>query len=92
MSECDVLAAPTATIAAAPIADRPEDYDRNAWKNTGIFNLTGQPSISIPCGFTNAGLPVGLMITGRLFDDQKVLEFAHAFEQATEWHRKTPDI
>ncbi len=92
MSECDVLAAPTATIAAAPIADRPEDYGRNGWKNTGIFNLTGQPSISVPCGFTQAGLPVGLMVTGRLFEDEKVLQFANAFEQATEWHKRVPDI
>ncbi len=92
MSECDVLAAPTATIAAAPIADRPEDYGRNGWKNTGIFNLTGQPSVSVPCGFTQAGLPVGLMVTGRLFEDEKVLQFANAFEQATEWHKRVPDI
>jgi aspartyl-tRNA(Asn)/glutamyl-tRNA(Gln) amidotransferase subunit A len=92
MSECDVLAAPTATTAAAPIADRPEDYGRLAWKNTGIFNLTGQPSLSVPCGFTQAGLPVGLMITGRLFEDNKILQFANAFERATEWHKNIPDI
>ncbi len=92
MSECDVLAAPTSTIAAAPIADRPADYGRNAWKNTGIFNLTGQPSVSVPCGLTQGDLPVGLMITGRLFEDKKVLQFANAFERATEWHKRAPDI
>ena len=92
MSECDVLAAPTATTAAAPIADRPEDYGRLAWKNTSIFDLTGQPSLSVPCGFTQAGLPVGLMITGRLFEDNKILQFANAFERATEWHKSIPDI
>ena len=92
MSECDVLAAPTATIAAALIADRPADYGRNATKNTGIFNFTGQPSISVPCGFTRGGLPVGLMITGRLFEDKKVLQFANAFERATEWHKRAPNI
>jgi aspartyl-tRNA(Asn)/glutamyl-tRNA(Gln) amidotransferase subunit A len=92
MLECDVLAAPTATIAAAPIADRPEDYGRNAWKNTGIFDFTGQPSISVPCGFTPEGLPVGLMITGRLVEDEKVLRIAHAFERATDWHRRAPEI
>lgn len=92
MSECDVLAAPTATIAAAPIVDRPADYERNALKNTSIFNLTGQPSVSVPCGFTRGGLPVGLMITGRLFEDRKVLQFANAFERATEWHKRAPDV
>jgi Asp-tRNA(Asn)/Glu-tRNA(Gln) amidotransferase A subunit family amidase len=92
MAECDVLAAPTATIAAAPIAKRPEDYGRLAWKNTRIFNFTGQPSVSIPCGFTQAGLPVGLMLTGPLYADEKVLQLAHAFERANEWRDKTPNL
>lgn len=92
LGECDVLAAPTATIAAAPIAHRPDDYHTHAWKNTGIFDFTGQPSISVPCGFTGRGLPVGLMFSGRLFEDAKVLQLAHAFEQATEWHERVPDL
>ena len=73
------LRAPTAGIPAAPITDRPEDYGKLSWKNTGIFDFTGQPSISIPCGFTQSGLPVGLMITGRRFEDRRVLQFASAF-------------
>lgn len=92
MSTCDVLAAPTATIAPAPIANRPDDYGHLAWKNTGIFDFTGQPSVSVPCGFTQRGLPVGLMITGRLFEDKKVLQFANAFEQATERHTRVPEL
>ncbi len=92
MTECDVLAAPTATIAAAPIAERPVDYGQLAWKNTGIFNFTGQPSVSIPCGFTQAGLPVGLMLSGSRFADHKVLQVAHAFERATTWSAETPDL
>lgn len=92
MTECDVLAAPTAAIAAAPIAERPVDYGRLAWKNTGIFNFTGQPSVSIPCGFTQAGLPVGLMLSGPRFTDQKVLQVAHAFEHATPWADTRPDL
>ncbi len=92
MQGCDLLVAPTATIAAAPIAERPADYGKHAWKNTSVFDLTGQPSISVPCGFTPAGLPVGLMISGRLFEDRKVLQFAHAFEQATAWHARTPGV
>lgn len=92
MAGCDVLAAPTATIAAAPIADRPEDYRLLSWKNTGIFDLTGQPSISIPCGFTEAGLPVGLMLTGRLFEDRTVLQIASLFEAATDWQTRRPSL
>ncbi len=92
MSECDVLVAPTATIAASPIADRPEDYRRHGWKNTGISDFTGQPSVSIPCGFTDDGLPVGMMFTGRLLEDRKVLQIGHAIQQATDWYRTPPDF
>ena len=92
MSKCDVLVAPTATIAAAPIADRPEDYRRHGWKNTGISDFTGQPSVSIPCGFTDKGMPVGIMFTGRLFEDKKVLQIGHAIQQATNWYRAPPEF
>ena len=92
MAACDVLAAPTATIAAAPISKRPKDYGRLGWKNTGIFNFTGQPSISLPCGFTPDNLPVGLMLTGRPFEDEQVLQIAAAFERATPWHQRHPPL
>jgi len=92
LSECDVLVAPTATITAAPILDRPEDYRRHGWKNCGISDFTGQPSVSIPCGFTDKGLPVGMMFTGRLFEDRGVLQIAHAVQQATDWYRTPPDF
>ena len=55
-------------------------------------NLTGQPAVSVPCGFSSQGLPVGLQISGRLFEDDVVLKVAHAYEQATEWHKKHPEI
>lgn len=92
MSRCDVLVAPTATIAASPIAERPEDYRRHGWKNTGISDFTGQPSVSLPCGFTGNGIPVGMMFTGRLFEDRKVLQIGHAIQQATDWYRTPPDF
>jgi aspartyl-tRNA(Asn)/glutamyl-tRNA(Gln) amidotransferase subunit A len=92
MAEADVevLLAPTSNVTAAPIAAQPEDHGLYSWRNTGIFDFTGQPSISVPCGFTPAGLPVGLMVTGRLFEDATLLRFAQAFEQASPWHLKTP--
>ena len=92
MSRCDVLVAPTSTVAACPIANLPPRYGYHAWHNTGLFDFTGQPSISLPCGFTEAGLPVGLMITGRLYDDARVLAIAQAFEAATNWHKMRPPI
>jgi aspartyl-tRNA(Asn)/glutamyl-tRNA(Gln) amidotransferase subunit A len=52
----------------------------------------GIPAISVPCGFTDAGLPVGLMIAGPRFAEGRVLALARAFEQATEWHRRRPPL
>ena len=56
------------------------------------YNLTGMPAVSVPCGFTPEGLPIGLQIAGRLFDDATVLRAAHAYEQATPWHKIHPDL
>ena len=92
MDQCDVLAMPTSTVAAAPIAEQPRDHDVERRKNACIFNFTGQPAISVPCGFTAAGLPVGMMLVGAMFEDAKVFHFAHAFEAATPWHLQHPDI
>ena len=61
-------------------------------RNTRPFNLTGSPAISVPCGFTREGLPIGLQLTGRLFDEATVLRAAHAYEQATDWHMIRPRI
>jgi amidase len=56
------------------------------------ITVTGLPAISVPCGFTDDGLPVGIQIVGRHQDDWGVLQLAHAFEQATEaWRRRPPD-
>ncbi len=55
-------------------------------------NLAGVPAISIPCGFTSEGLPVGLQIIGRAFDEEMILRIAHAYEQSTDWHKRKPDI
>jgi aspartyl-tRNA(Asn)/glutamyl-tRNA(Gln) amidotransferase subunit A len=91
MENCDVLAVPTSTVAAAPIRQQPRDHQRERRKNACIFDFTGQPSISVPCGFTRDGLPVGLMISGRMFEDATVFRFAYAFEQATAWHGHHPE-
>jgi aspartyl-tRNA(Asn)/glutamyl-tRNA(Gln) amidotransferase subunit A len=56
------------------------------------FNFTGQPAASVPCGFTGAGLPVGLQIVGRRFDEPAVLRAAAAFEKAYPWADKHPDL
>lgn len=59
-------------------------------ENTAQFNNMGIPAISVPCGFTSTGLPVGLMIAGPRFSEGLVLALAWAYEKATEWHKKRP--
>jgi aspartyl-tRNA(Asn)/glutamyl-tRNA(Gln) amidotransferase subunit A len=61
-------------------------------RNTVPFNALGIPTISIPCGFSRAGLPIGLQISGPRLGEVRVLALAHAYEQATEWHRRTPAV
>jgi aspartyl-tRNA(Asn)/glutamyl-tRNA(Gln) amidotransferase subunit A len=56
------------------------------------YNLTGLPAISVPCGFGSNGLPIGLQIAGRAFDEQTVLRLAHAYEARTDWHLRHPPI
>jgi aspartyl-tRNA(Asn)/glutamyl-tRNA(Gln) amidotransferase subunit A len=61
-------------------------------ENTGQFNIYGIPAISVPCGFTSTGLPVGLMIAGPRFSEARVLALANAYEKATEWHKRNPPL
>ncbi len=57
-----------------------------------VFNATGQPSITLPCGFDRDGLPIGLMLSGRRSEDDLVLRVARAYESATPWHARRPPI
>jgi aspartyl-tRNA(Asn)/glutamyl-tRNA(Gln) amidotransferase subunit A len=54
------------------------------------FNAYGLPTISVPCGFTRDGLPIGLQITAPRLGEKRMFALAHAFEQATEWHTRDP--
>jgi aspartyl-tRNA(Asn)/glutamyl-tRNA(Gln) amidotransferase subunit A len=53
-------------------------------------NLAGLPALALPCGFDNAGLPIGLQVIGRPFEEATVLRVGYAYEQATDWHRRRP--
>jgi len=55
-------------------------------------NLAGVPGISVPCGFSSEGMPIGLQIIGKHFDESTVYRAAHAFEQATDHHKKRPAL
>jgi aspartyl-tRNA(Asn)/glutamyl-tRNA(Gln) amidotransferase subunit A len=77
----------------ASIKREESDKPRNPeLENTGQFNIYGIPAISIPCGFTSAGLPLGLMIAGPRFSEGKVLALANAYERVTEWHSSRPPL
>ena len=55
-------------------------------------SLTGLPALSLPCGFTQAGLPIGMQLIGRLWEEGTVLQVGHAYEQSTDWHRRRPPV
>jgi len=90
--ECDVIMGPVAPTAAFKIGDKADDpvqmYLNDIFTIAG--NLTGAPGISIPCGFDRNGLPIGVLIQGHSFAEAKLLNLAHQFQQATDWHTKVP--
>jgi aspartyl-tRNA(Asn)/glutamyl-tRNA(Gln) amidotransferase subunit A len=95
----DVLITPTAPVTATPIGVWEVEMHgervplRNCWTTfTSPFNHCGFPATSQPCGFDAQGLPIGLQVVGRAWDDATVLRAANAFEQATAWHRRRPDL
>jgi len=89
----DFLLTPTTPITAPTIEghDAVEQAGRLT-RFTAPFNLAGLPALSLPCGFSKEGLPIGLQIISRAWGDFKVLNAGHAFEQATEWHKQRPVI
>jgi len=96
-STVDLLVTPTTPVAPITIAeaiDMPQPPSPGeVWlRNTRPFNAYGLPTISLPCGFTRAGLPIGLQIAGPPFGERKLLAFAYAYEQATEWHKRVPPL
>jgi aspartyl-tRNA(Asn)/glutamyl-tRNA(Gln) amidotransferase subunit A len=97
MERYDLLLTPTLPIAAFAAGKlAPGGEVTGKWVNwtpfTYPFNLTMQPAASVPCGFTRAGLPAGLQVVGRMFDDATVLCACHAYEQATGWSEMRPKL
>ncbi len=90
----DVIATPTSPTAAFRIGEKSADPLQMYLSDifTISINLAGLPGISIPCGFAGGGLPVGLQLIGRHFDEEMLIRVAHAYEQSTEWHRKRPAL
>jgi aspartyl-tRNA(Asn)/glutamyl-tRNA(Gln) amidotransferase subunit A len=93
----DVLVTPTLPLPAFPVGrDVPEGWPSPDWTSwtpyTYPFNLTQQPALSVPCGFTAAGLPIGLQIVGARHADALVLRVGQAYQSATDWHRRLPGL
>jgi len=91
---CDVIVTPTSPTAAFRIGEKVDDplqmYLADVF--TISANLAGVPGISVNCGFTVAGLPIGLQILGKPFDEATILKAAHAYEQATPWRTRRPAL
>jgi len=95
-AEVDVLVTPTVPIPPPTIAELKQNPDQLRerelilLRNTRPFNVWGLPAISVPCGFTESGLPIGLQIAGPHWQETKVLQLAQAYEKATVWHKRQP--
>ena len=98
LRDVDALIVPTTMAPAWPLAkidatsESYLDYNKRVHRNTGIGNLLNLCAVSVPCGFTSGGLPIGLMIYAKPFHEDMALRVAHAYEQATQWHKRRPDL
>jgi aspartyl-tRNA(Asn)/glutamyl-tRNA(Gln) amidotransferase subunit A len=91
-SRADVIVTPTSPTTAFKLGEKTQDplqmYLSDIY--TISVNLAGLPALSLPCGFDRQGMPIGMQIIGKRFDELTVLRVAHAYEQATEWHLRKP--
>ncbi|MEN6587232.1 MAG: amidase, partial [Sulfuricella sp.] len=92
--QCDVIMGPTAPTTAFKLGEKSDDpvsmYLSDIY--TIAVNLAGLPGMSVPCGFGDNGLPVGLQIVGNYFAEAKMLNVAHQYQLATDWHVRLPPL
>ena len=98
LKNVDALLVPATAIPALPMAESDADVETYAernlsyLRNTAIGNILNMCGLSVPCGFTKQGLPIGLMIYAKPFQENLVLRAGYAFQAVTDWHRRTPDL
>ena len=98
LRDVDALIVPTTMSAARPLAaidasnETYLDYNLKVHRNCGLGNVLNFCGVSVPCGFTADGLPIGLMVYAKPFAEDMALRVAYAYEQATEWHTRHPDL
>lgn len=96
--DIDALLVPTTMIPAKPIGEvdaSPDVYrifNGQYLRNTSLGNILNLCAVTVPCGFTREGLPIGLMIYAKPFQEERALRVAYAYEQVTDWHMKHPDL
>jgi aspartyl-tRNA(Asn)/glutamyl-tRNA(Gln) amidotransferase subunit A len=96
--DVDAVLTPTTPVPAPKASELPSPFDEIMandavlWRNTRPFNLLALPTISIPCGFTELGIPVGLQLSGAPWQELQLLKIAHAYEQTTNWNTRRPTI
>jgi aspartyl-tRNA(Asn)/glutamyl-tRNA(Gln) amidotransferase subunit A len=95
----DLLITPTLALPAFPVGQRPKTIAGHAvdermgfYPFTFPFNMAGNPAASIPCGFSKEGLPIGLHLVGRRYEEVTVFQAAAAFEEARPWANKRPSV
>ncbi len=93
--DVDLILTPTTPLTAIPIADGDAWPARRAQlllRNTSPYNTAGVPVISVPCGFSSEGLPIGLSLAGAAWQEGPVLRAAYAYQQVTDWHKRRPPL
>jgi aspartyl-tRNA(Asn)/glutamyl-tRNA(Gln) amidotransferase subunit A len=97
-SNVDLLVTPTTALPPMSIESGyvdpplPPDGVPIEMRNTQMFDVLGLPAISVPCGFDRDGMPIGLQIAGPRFSESRVLSLAHAYQQVTDWHTRSPHL
>jgi len=92
LGSVDVLATPTTVKPATPFTQAQNPDFGFPRSNMPPFNLTGLPTLALPCGFSSTGLPLSLQLAGRPFEEGTVLRVGHAYEHATPWHTRRPPV
>jgi aspartyl-tRNA(Asn)/glutamyl-tRNA(Gln) amidotransferase subunit A len=98
LKDIDALLVPTTPVLARPVAEVDTDiknylaHNIRYLRNTCIGNILNFCGLSVPCGFTASGLPIGLLIYGKPFREETVLRIGYAFQKATDWHKRVPEL
>jgi aspartyl-tRNA(Asn)/glutamyl-tRNA(Gln) amidotransferase subunit A len=99
LKKVDILLSPTLPVTASPIGTIELKVNQTNMgviaahtQYNSVYNLNGFPAITLPCGFSNDDLPIGLQLAGRPFEEEGILRVAHAYEQVTDWHKRRPPL